>query len=406
VAHPTFKQACIAWGHLEDNNEWIQCLQEASAMQTGSQLHYLFITILKDCSPAQPEVLWEQFKEHICDDLKHTLYCKGIQDPTDHQVYDYGLYLIDQLLKLKGSTLADFHPMPLPQENWAEKFGNHLIMKQKGYDPVEQGELAQDHILLLNANQCAAYDQIMQAVETQSGQCFFLNGASGTGKTFVYNTLCYAVRAQGKIVLCVASSGIASLLLIGGHTAHFRFKIPINLHEHSNCGIKKNSLEADLLRNTSLIRFDEITMLHCHAVEAINRTLQDIYNSDRIFGGITVVFGGDFQQILPVIVKGSQPQIVGTCIKSSRIWHELVILNLKINMHLILAEQRERDFAKWQLEVGHGKHTNDKNNIQISPKFHLPENSVEALIDNIYPLRLGFASTQLLHFIVHSFCFC
>jgi PIF1-like helicase len=195
-------------------------------MQTGSQLHYLFITILKDCSLAQPEVLWEQSKEHICDDLKYALNGKGIQDPTDHQVYDYGLYLIEQLLKLKGSTLADFHPMPLPQENWAEQFGNDLIMEQQDYDRVEQGKLAQDHILLFNTDQCAAYDQIMQAVETQSGQCFFQNGAGGTGKTFIYNTFCYAVRAQAKIVLCVASSGIASLLLIGGCTAHSDSRSP------------------------------------------------------------------------------------------------------------------------------------------------------------------------------------
>ena len=55
IVHATFKQACIACGLLEDDQEWIQCLQEASHMQTGSQLRNLFVTIIKDCSPAQPE---------------------------------------------------------------------------------------------------------------------------------------------------------------------------------------------------------------------------------------------------------------------------------------------------------------------------------------------------------------
>ncbi|EMD37967.1 hypothetical protein CERSUDRAFT_37693, partial [Gelatoporia subvermispora B] len=43
---------------------------------------------------------------------------------------------------------------------------------------------------------------------------------------------------------------------------------------------------------------------------AVDHTLCDIHDSDRLFGGITVVMGGDFQQILPVILRGSRAQIV------------------------------------------------------------------------------------------------
>jgi len=38
-------------------------------------------------------------------------------------------------------------------------------------------------------------------------------------------------------VFVVASSGIASLLLLGGRTTHSRFKIPIDLHDESTCNI-------------------------------------------------------------------------------------------------------------------------------------------------------------------------
>jgi len=51
------------------------------------------------------------------------------------------------------------------------------------------------------------------ALITGQGGLFFLNGPGGTtGKTFVYQALSHAIHGQGKIVLCVASSGIASLL--------------------------------------------------------------------------------------------------------------------------------------------------------------------------------------------------
>ncbi|KDQ22731.1 hypothetical protein PLEOSDRAFT_1049934, partial [Pleurotus ostreatus PC15] len=127
--------------------------------------------------------------------------------------------------------------MPQPQHNWAADFGNQLIVEQRNYDPVEQHQLADEHIANLNLGQHYAFNEICHAVETKSGQTFFLHGPGGTGKTYLYNTLCHFLRGQGKIVLCVASSDIASLLLPGGHTAHTTFKIPIQIHEASHCGI-------------------------------------------------------------------------------------------------------------------------------------------------------------------------
>ena len=73
VVHPTFKDACRALGLLENDGEWLQCLREASVMQTGHQLRQLFVMILKECSPVKPEDLWDKFKTSICDDLQHKL---------------------------------------------------------------------------------------------------------------------------------------------------------------------------------------------------------------------------------------------------------------------------------------------------------------------------------------------
>src|SRR5712691_131956 len=46
----SFREACIARGLLEDNNEWHQCLEEAKHMAIGRQMRHLFVTILIDCS--------------------------------------------------------------------------------------------------------------------------------------------------------------------------------------------------------------------------------------------------------------------------------------------------------------------------------------------------------------------
>jgi Cdc6-like AAA superfamily ATPase len=60
---------------------------------------------------------------------------------------------------------------------------------------------------------CNAYEIILNVVIKKEGKLFFVYGSGGTGKTFVWTTLLSHLQGQGKIVLIVASLGIASLLL-------------------------------------------------------------------------------------------------------------------------------------------------------------------------------------------------
>jgi hypothetical protein len=389
----SFKDACIARGLLEDDHEWHQCLEEAGDMQIGLQLRHLFVTILRDCCPANPRELWETFWRQICDDLKYQLdNHTDIVNASEDQVQDYGLYLIDKLLSYTGRRLSDWDTMPQFVENWGEILGNHLIQEQRQYDTDQQARLAEECIACLNQDQRAAYEQITAALDTRSGETFFLHGPGGSGKTYLYNTLCYRLRSLNKIVLCVASSGIAAILLKGGRTAHSRLKIPIPCHEASLCNIPKTSLLAELICATNLVIWDEAPMQHRHIMEAVERSFRDIRNSDQPFGGLTCVFGGDFQQILPVVVRGSRGQTVGACIKRSFLWSSITVLHLRQNMRLNTNIEAERDFAKWQLEVGQGKHTDEEGNISLPDHFKCSENTVASLIDTIYP---GISSPNL-----------
>jgi hypothetical protein len=101
-------------------------------------------------------------------------------------------------------------------------------------------------------------------------------------------------------VLAVASSGIAYLLLLGSKTAHSTFKIPIDLHDESTCNITQQMKVAELVRKADLIIWDEASMMHRRTFEAVDRTLRDLMQlvdtevTKKIFGGKTVVLGGDF----------------------------------------------------------------------------------------------------------------
>jgi len=54
-------------------------------------------------------------------------------------------------------------------------------------------------------------------------------------------------------------------------------------------------------------------------------------------------------------------------------------------MRLATATPREQLFAQWQLDVGQGKHTDPVGNVTLLPEMSLPSNSVDALINYIYP---------------------
>jgi len=77
-------------------------------------------------------------------------------------------------------------------------------------------------------------------------------------------------------VLAIASSGIASLLLLGGRTAHSKFKISIDLHNESTCNITQQMKVVELVRKANLIIWDEAPMMHRRAFEAVDCTLRDL----------------------------------------------------------------------------------------------------------------------------------
>ena len=54
---------------------------------------------------------------------------------------------------------------------------------------------------------------------------------------------------------------------------------------------------------------------------------------------------------------------------------------MRLNIHV----DAERNFAKWQLEIGHGKHTDDAGNIRLSDHFKCTENTISSLISAVYP---------------------
>ncbi|KXN87596.1 hypothetical protein AN958_08437 [Leucoagaricus sp. SymC.cos] len=135
--------------------------------------------------------------------------------------------------------------MPLPNgaddngHQWLDLANNPMLASQLQYNPQELQNRVDRSYQQFNHEQKAVYDAVMRSINSGNSRMFFIHSAGGCGKTYLCNTIAAAVRAQGHIALCVASSGIAALLLEGGRTAHSHFKIPIPAHEDSVAGITR-----------------------------------------------------------------------------------------------------------------------------------------------------------------------
>ena len=202
-----------------------------------------------------------------------------------HEVYNRCLVIIeDAVLALGGQGLLHYG---LPQPKRSEIFlVNRDYLRETNYDPTLLAQLVLSNECSLVQEQLDVYHQVLGSVDSGAGHLFFLDAPGGTGKTFLINLLLAKVRSNHGIALAVASSGIAATLLEGGKTAHATFKLPMNLI-HSDtpmCNISKQSNMAKVLQDCKLIVWDESTMAHKGAFEALSRTLKDIRGNDGVMG--------------------------------------------------------------------------------------------------------------------------
>nr|XP_045088974.1 uncharacterized protein LOC123497090 [Aegilops tauschii subsp. strangulata] len=373
----SFRDAAERLGLIEADNTLDDCLTEAEQWAMPCSLRRLFATILVHCEPGDVRGLWDRHLEPMSDDYRRTR-------TSPNEVEQMVLLDIRGMLQSMGKDIVDF---ALPSIDDAfdptEGEAREVIEESTVEFDVDDTKLASS----LNLEQRAAYDEILAAVERGDGGVFFVDGPGGTGKTFLYRAMLAKVRSDGKIGIATATSGVAASIMPGGRTAHSRFKIPLSCDDGASCSFTKQSGTAKLLRMASLIIWDEASMTKRQAVEALDNSMRDIMGiRDRPFGGKTVVFGGDFRQVLPVVRRGSRGQIIDATLRSSHLWKGMRQLRLITNMRA----HNDTWFADYLLRVGNGtEDVDDQGNILLPEDICLPStgevDDLEKLIDHVFP---------------------
>nr|GEV01626.1 uncharacterized protein [Tanacetum cinerariifolium] len=180
----------------------------------------------------------------------------------EEQIRNYCLMEIRDSLHIYGRSLSDFKELPEPDPSLLANKDNRLIREALDFN-IRKSKAVRQHLhSLLNPEQQLIYEDVVQSVDNKKGNFYFVYGPRGTRNTFLYKTIISRLRQDQLIVLAVASSGIASLLLQVGRTAHSRFVIPLKLMENSTCGIKQNTQLAKLMQKEYPAKIHVRSKLH------------------------------------------------------------------------------------------------------------------------------------------------
>ncbi|XP_067949741.1 uncharacterized protein [Watersipora subatra] len=128
-------------------------------------------------------------------------------------------------------------------------------------------------------------------------------------------------------------------------------------------------------------------MLHKLAFEALNLTLKDLRDNNRLFGWVTLLLSGDFCQTLPVIQRGTPTDDIIACIKSSFLWPSVVQLHLTRNMcAAIFGDETSAHFASGLLRIGEGRlPVSAEDGLVSLDGYGTFVDSTEELRENVYP---------------------
>jgi len=211
--------------------------------------------------------------------------------------------LIDERCKNIPDHIDDINKTGYDQESLAEvKIVDKTYLTAKFKAKVEKEQNIIDSTVsdfLLNIDQERAFRIIANHASTEKpGQLImYIGGMAGTGKSQVIKALTafFEKRNESHRIVITAPTGTAAAL-VGGSTYHSI--LGINDKSASTISMAKVRTRLD---GVDYMFLDEVSMLSCHDMYNISAQPAKAFNEpNKPFGGLNMIFSGDFSQLPPV----------------------------------------------------------------------------------------------------------
>jgi len=220
--------------------------------------------------------------------------------------------------------------------------------------------------IVFNEEQKIAYDAFM------AGENIFVTGKAGTGKS----TLLNEIKKSGKKVVVTATTGIAAIA-VGGTTIHSHFGIiPSDAPKEY---VLKNLFQVckNKIKKTDILIIDEVSMLHPDFLDLLEYLARKIRTGNLFFGGMQLVFFGDFLQLPPIFKDNEEVKFAF----ETNTWISAMFRYIELKK---IYRQNDQKFVDILSEIRGGNISEENLKLLNSHKFDkskLPDGIVPVVLD-------------------------
>jgi len=222
----------------------------------------------------------------------------------------------------------------------------------------------------------------------ERGHNIFLTGSAGTGKSFILNHLIDRYKKNGQMYGLTAMTGCAALLLGKAQTLHSWASVGLAKDPVSKLisSIRKSSKSMKRWLLTDVLIVDEVSMMPPDFFEKLDQIGKKLRNSQKPFGGIQLIFVGDFFQLPPVIQESSGREFIfetdlWTTVNFKVIQLTEIMRQTNPVFHKILNEARVGQISQETLEILNKRKGLPWKKLEIKPTLLFPQRAVVANIN-------------------------
>jgi ATP-dependent DNA helicase PIF1 len=223
--------------------------------------------------------------------------------------------------------------------------------------------------------------------EFKKGKNMFVTGPAGTGKSYlIQNFINYCIKEKKRFQVC-GTTGISSVILQNGaKTIHSWSGIRIARGDKKKIieSVLRNKKTVTNWKNIQVLIIDEVSMMSLKVFELLNELACVTRKNIEVFGGIQVIFTGDFFQLPPVPTKDDQETSM-FCFESI-IWNKIFSIHIELKTNF---RQKDKIFTEILQQIRLGEI--DEKNIKILKNYvkreYNPEENNGIILTKLFAIK-------------------
>ena len=221
------------------------------------------------------------------------------------------------------------------------------------------------------------------------GENLFITGPGGTGKTKLIQYLyAYCIQNNKKVQIC-ALTGCASVLLrCNSRTIHSwsGMRLAKGNTETIIAGVLRNRKAVRSWKTTNILICDEVSMMSTKMIEILDEIAKIIRCNNKPFGGMQVIFTGDFYQLPPVGTYG-EPSTELFCFESEK-WNQIFTISNHIELTTMF-RQTDPVYIDILLQIREGKLSEENKRVlqKYVKREYIPEEHNNCTPTKLFAVR-------------------